>query len=581
LDRRRTAFAAIEDALDDASIPSSLEAKGEGLSRLTRSYGARLASDSAYLIVGIIGPNNAGKSTLFTKLTGSDASPPAPDGGYTRHLTAAAHPDTLGSLREGGSLDALEIRTVAQEQQSGEGLQLSDSFLRLVSSPGTPRHLVLIDSPDFDSLERKNHEVSNRLAELADLLVAVVTRHTYNNARVRAVLSRAVAHGRPYMVVYNEAPDRETARRHAEVLCTGLGSPPLRRYFAPQDVTVQESPGALDVRSIDDEAPLELGTLTDPEVRSLLIRANASKLETLADRLQELTDDWQREQQTARRLVDRVESAATALGEKIAEACFPIEPLYEAVIAVLDRHSRTHREIRRPFTSAARLMIAAGRKLRAAFIRQASPNEHEAASRAVASAEREALAAAYPTFIQALDASGAASALAPSLSAELGPDRSLAIRQRIEVVLESTPISESYRERCEQAVAQALERRGSEEALQWLATSISASPAIGVGAFVALTGGLGGGDLVAAALAAATSPFLKRLVDLVGHGLVVEVRNEWVSERKALVANAALEAALPQSLPELRRVASAGEGADELRACVARLRELAENHRNA
>ena len=78
--------------------------------------------------------------------------------------------------------------------------------------PTLPRGLMLIDTPDFDSILEDNRLASESLLTVADLVVAVVTRHSYQNKAVVTFLERWLQHGRPWMLVYNEAGDAEIAR---------------------------------------------------------------------------------------------------------------------------------------------------------------------------------------------------------------------------------------------------------------------------------------------------------------------------------------------------------------------------------
>jgi len=47
-----------------------------------------------------------------------------------------------------------------------------------------------------------------------------------------AHLRTAGGHGRPYLLVYNEATREEAARGHLEKLASDVGHPPLARYLA-------------------------------------------------------------------------------------------------------------------------------------------------------------------------------------------------------------------------------------------------------------------------------------------------------------------------------------------------------------
>ena len=54
------------------------------LERLERDLLPRTAGGTDYLVAGIVGPNNIGKSLLFNSLIGAQLSPSEPRGGATR-----------------------------------------------------------------------------------------------------------------------------------------------------------------------------------------------------------------------------------------------------------------------------------------------------------------------------------------------------------------------------------------------------------------------------------------------------------------------------------------------------------------
>ena len=80
------------------------------LDLLERDLLPRSAGGDTYLVCGIVGPNNAGKSALFNALVGRDISPSVPAGGATRRLVGAASPELLGRLRAAPSLARFRLR---------------------------------------------------------------------------------------------------------------------------------------------------------------------------------------------------------------------------------------------------------------------------------------------------------------------------------------------------------------------------------------------------------------------------------------------------------------------------------------
>src|SRR6185295_11820244 len=81
------------------------------LDLLERDLLPRSAGGDTYLVCGIVGPNNAGKSALFNALVGREISPSVPTGGATRRLVGAVHPDLVAQLRAEPTLARFRLRS--------------------------------------------------------------------------------------------------------------------------------------------------------------------------------------------------------------------------------------------------------------------------------------------------------------------------------------------------------------------------------------------------------------------------------------------------------------------------------------
>ena len=121
--------------------------------------GARLGLGLEETVVALAGPTGAGKSSLFNELAGAELTAV----GRRRPTTAAATGAVWGA---GGDalLDWLEIprrHRLPSDELDG---------------------LVLLDLPDFDSVERDHRLEVDRLVELVDLVVWVVDPQKYADA---------------------------------------------------------------------------------------------------------------------------------------------------------------------------------------------------------------------------------------------------------------------------------------------------------------------------------------------------------------------------------------------------------------
>ena len=158
----------------------------------------RANSLDAPLVVLLVGPTGAGKSTIFNTIVGRAASPIGVLRPTTRTAVVLAHSTDLEGLRQ-GALEGLAAATV-----------------RFVTDDDIAPGLALIDTPDVDSVEHANRLLADRLVEAADLAVFVTTATRYADRVPWSVLERVRERGLPLLVVVNRMPD--DAEDRAEIL---------------------------------------------------------------------------------------------------------------------------------------------------------------------------------------------------------------------------------------------------------------------------------------------------------------------------------------------------------------------------
>ena len=276
----------------------------------------RARSLDAPLLVLLIGPTGAGKSSLLNALVGFAASAAGVTRPTTRDVVVVARPGARASL-------------------VGEGLPLmalAGGRLRFLEREDAPEGIALIDSPDVDSIEHANRELTDRLAEAADLGIFVTTATRYADRVPWEVLSRARDRGLPLVVVINRMPpddaDRaavleDVGRLLAEA---GIQTEGVELVAIPEGATDASIDGlARDAVAAVRERIDALSADRDAR-RALAARALAGSLAGLAPLVDRVADDLDHEAIEAdalRRSASRAFGAeAQALRERLAGGTF-------------------------------------------------------------------------------------------------------------------------------------------------------------------------------------------------------------------------------------------------------------------
>jgi len=180
LDRRLTALAEAaeladgrleRDAVDDARA-------------VVRRAGQRLGLGLEATVVALAGPTGAGKSSLFNALAGSELARASARRPTTSAAAAAVWGDVGAEL-----LDWLEV---PRRHRIGEGGGLDG--------------LVLLDLPDFDSVEASHRLEVDRMIELVDAVVWIVDPQKYADAALHdRYLRPLAAYDETMIVALNQA----------------------------------------------------------------------------------------------------------------------------------------------------------------------------------------------------------------------------------------------------------------------------------------------------------------------------------------------------------------------------------------
>lgn len=543
-----------------------VEAVGPVLERLDRDLLPRTAGGASHLVVGIVGPNNAGKSALFNALVGRRVSPSLATGGATRRLVGAAHPDLLARLEGEPSLARFPLRRAAP---GPDGVELAlaspddAAELVLVESGELEDGVLLVDAPDFDSINARNRTAAEALVRVTDLALCVVTRHTYQNRDVVAFLQEWLAHGRPWLCVYNEALGEQVTAEHVAKLAEDVGAGPAAVFTAPFSLDVAEGRQPL--------VPLGLAGRPEAGVRLggwLLDHARTSELkqEALSASLGQLEDELvaaraqvAAARDGARAVEEELRQRALVLGREVAGGAMPMGPFLEAFRAVLDRRpSLLQRGLRGTLRRGRLALGGLVERLRGGA---RAPAEDPDAR--LVDLEREALEPAWPPFFEDLAVelptlAAPTTGLDAPLASDLAPGMLAPAGERARAALAADPeVLRAFREACEELIEAELGERGDEWMLQLAVDAVHLLPAVAAGVVIVQTGGLGA-DVAVGSAGAVSSLLAERVSRLLGTQVAGRARRRWAELRGARVAEVALEAALPSAWPAVQAARAGG-----------------------
>lgn len=231
------------------------------------------------LIAAVTGGTNTGKSTIFNLLLGRAVSPVRPTAAATCRPLLAAGPSRARQCLEGRLVP--EFRPLPLER-AGAVLDPEEppEALFVAEVDSLPERLVLLDTPDVDSIETRHWSVAADLRAAGDVLIAVLTGEKYRDDRVVAFFREALAAGRVIAPVMNKADpadDYRVARRQLDEFRRDVGfEGPC--FAVPHDFATGEDP-ARRVASLDGGPDLKayLLELDVPEIKRRVFRATVQR----------------------------------------------------------------------------------------------------------------------------------------------------------------------------------------------------------------------------------------------------------------------------------------------------------------
>ena len=291
------------------SLPEQEHEKCDSIvSQLNRSVIPQLEADWP-LLIAVTGGGSTGKSTLFNALAGKKISASGPTAGLTKRMVAAINPKVVADERKMDLLfERFRANAYPRKLENPDEAVLPGEPV-YVECPDVPEHLVLIDTPDFDTgtpTKFANRASAKEILDVADAILYIATNTSYNNKAntdfVRGILSevglRKVALLYRFSPVYGD----DIVRGHMGVLLSNL---------YPDERTAKES--CIGIWRIDESNDVAAG------VRELEIRPLAGGI-PLAEALAALDPTKTRVNVMKTTIEDALHCADGWVGESKAEA---------------------------------------------------------------------------------------------------------------------------------------------------------------------------------------------------------------------------------------------------------------------
>jgi len=205
-----------------------LESLKREIPRTAAIFDYKRTREEAWLV--FVGGTGTGKSTLFNGFCGAILSLSGVERPKTGGPVAYVHRDS--SIFGEFPLEGIRIVRGADGDHPSSGMV--DHLIALGHDREEWRRLVLVDTPDLDSVEFSNRRITEDLLRLSDVVVFVTSEEKYADEVPNAVLGRILKSEKPCLVVLNKVRDRHSGSEAIRVLeGFGVPLPNDRLYLIP------------------------------------------------------------------------------------------------------------------------------------------------------------------------------------------------------------------------------------------------------------------------------------------------------------------------------------------------------------
>jgi len=164
-----------------------------------------------------VGGTGTGKSTLFNAFLKKSVSEAGVERPTTQGPIAYVHRECR--LKEGFPFTHILIAEVPHAAASGLPVSGSPGHLEVLEHEKDDlSHLILVDTPDLDSIEEENRKITGDFYLLSDAVVYVTSQEKYADDVPCRFLGELVKQGKPYFFVFNKADEKSRAQDVVDAL---------------------------------------------------------------------------------------------------------------------------------------------------------------------------------------------------------------------------------------------------------------------------------------------------------------------------------------------------------------------------
>ena len=261
------------------------------------------------LIVAIAGGTNIGKSTIFNHLAQDNASGITPRASGTKYPVCLV-PDAWADGEKLQKLfDGFDVQPWSDQNAPLEDHENDVLYWR--RGDRVPPQLILLDTPDVDSTNQANWRRAEKIRQIADVLIAVLTKQKYNDKVCVDFFRQAAKSGKEFILLFNQFDLEDVSYLPSMMgeVVNNIQQPPIYLYLTPHDRKASETLGL----------PFYFIPLNS-DGSANVDQADLNNSTSLTDELSKLHFEELKSRSLAKSLADAMDSN-TGLGKWLSEIC--------------------------------------------------------------------------------------------------------------------------------------------------------------------------------------------------------------------------------------------------------------------